>query len=91
MNEEGFTGAWLHLPLAATPWPVQVFVITGLAIIGVSIAWFLVVQQNRSTGVKFKEDVWSELKEGNMAVAFYYAARMAVVFAAVAYLMGRFA
>jgi hypothetical protein len=91
MNEQGFTGAWLHLPLAATPWPIQVLVITALAVIGVSIAWWLVVQQNKSTGVSFKKDIWNALKDGNMAVAFYYAARLAVVFGAVAYLMGRFA
>lgn len=82
---------YLSMPLAASPWLIQVVVITVLAVVGVGIAWWLIVRQNRSTGVSFKEDVYSELKQGNMAVAMYYAVRLAVVFGTVAYLMGRFA
>jgi len=83
--------AFWTLPLSATAWPIQVAVITALAIIAVSIAWWLLVNQNKSTNTRFRADIWPQLRSGNMAVAVYYGLRLAVVFAAVAYLMGRFA
>lgn len=83
--------AFWTLPLSATAWPVQVGVITALAVIAVSLAWWLIVSQNKSTNVRFRTDIWSQLRQGNMAVALYYSVRLAVVFGAVAYLMGRFA
>lgn len=80
-----------ELPLAASPWPVQVVVIVILAVVGVSLSWWLVVKQNKSTGMDFRNDWWPELKKGNMAVAIYRVGVLLVVFGTVAYLLGRFA
>lgn len=78
-------------PLAASPWPVQVVVICGLAVLAVSIAWWLVIQQNKSTRMNFREDYWPEIEKGNLAVAFYRGIVIACIFGLVGFMFSRFA
>lgn len=57
------------MPLAASPWPIQVLVNLGMAYAAYKIAWHFIVAQAKSVDLNYKNDVWDKLKDSPMAVA----------------------
>jgi len=66
MNDD----SWFILPLAASPWPVQIVAILILSVLAVLVAWFLIILQNRSTGMRFR-NYWEAMRDNPIAVAIY--------------------
>jgi len=81
----GEYNSWLVLPLAASPWPVQLAAVVILSTGAVALAWFLVALQNRSTGMQFN-DYWKVIKQDPMAVAVYRVGVFVSIFGTIAYL-----
>ena len=77
--------SWLDLPLAASPWPVQLTAVIVLSTGAVALAWFLVTLQNKSTGMRFR-DYWEVIKQDPMAVAVYRVGVLVCIFGTLAYL-----
>lgn len=79
------------LPLAASPWPVQLVIITVLALVGAFMIWFLIKLQVKSVGHKFREDYWPIIRQSPYAVVAYRAVIIWGVIYMVTSLLGRFA
>lgn len=83
--------SWFKLPLASSPWPVQLLVISLLAAVGAIMVWKLIVWQRRSVGLEFKRDIWPVLKQNPMAVALWCLGIYAMFTYIAVSLLGRFA
>lgn len=81
----------LDLPLAASPWPIQILIITFLTALGTGAWWGLCVLQANLAGIKIREDVWSNIQKSPMAIVAYRAAVMFCIAWVVTSLAGRFA
>lgn len=77
---------WWILPLAASPWPVQLLVALVFITAAAALAWRLVIWQNRSTGRK-SNDYWNAMQTSPIAVAIYRTGVFATLFGFVAYLV----
>jgi hypothetical protein len=62
--------SWWALPLAASPWPLQVIVILFLAMCAMVMAWFFISLQSKSVGIEF-EQIWEAIKDDPDAVIKY--------------------
>lgn len=83
--------SWLDLPLAASPWPVQLVIISLLAALGACMVWKLIVWQRSSVGLEFKRDIWPVLKQNPMAVALWCLGIYGMFTFIAVTLLGRFA
>ena len=60
---------WYMLPFMASPWPVKLVVGFIVMMGAVALCWWLIKQQNVSTGRKTSE-YWNAVKNDAMAVAY---------------------
>ena len=51
----------------------------SVAAAGLVLAWALLRLMDKSLGISFGADIWPQLKEGNLAPAIYFGARVVAV------------
>lgn len=62
---------WFEMPLAASPWPIQVIVNLIFAVLIWTMVWWFITAQAKSVGLHFKEDIWPQIKDDPKAVVMY--------------------
>lgn len=83
--------SWLDLPLAASPWPIQLLAITLLTLIGAVMVWKLVGWQAKSLGHTFNGTYWPIIKTNPFAVVLYRLGVYGMFTAIATTLLSRFA
>ena len=62
---------WLEMPLASSPWPIQVIVNLLFAVFVWTMVWWFIVRQAKSVDLSFKEHIWPRIKDNPTAVVLY--------------------